>query len=429
MEQDINGTDIETALNGLPAQDNKALEPPAGLSPVSNMREEFYSKLYYNSEYDGILTGFNEIDQKLHGLKGIVTLAGTPKTGKTTLALQLALGAHDITGKTFNGAEVKDLVYVLFYSLELSASDINLKLLTHLTKEVNTNFIRYKGRQILETVGGVKSEGFKEVDKFPLIVDQREAIKAGELARLNLSRFFLRSLETDEKPNFETLDKDLNYVYHLAEKETAGTGLTPRVLVIIDHLQIFQITPDEAKRHGITSSIDTENYLIESFNSRQKKHKNLVFLLISQFKKDAFSSGTGDSDGEMEGVKGSVNITYLSSTIMTMRKVKDIHDTQPDGKHSSCRIINLNATDRNSGGIENMLIIFNPQAQSFHHFGRGYRGKGNVILADEKSKEAFRIKTQNLAGEFDEIYGVSKATFYNEFDNSKKENNDAKEKK
>lgn len=410
MSEQSTKPDAGNIIDALPGDSTN--ERPAGLKPVSEIKEDFYKRLYYKSEYDGILTGFNEIDRRLHGLKGVITLAGTPKTGKTTFALQLAAGAHNI--KEFQGEPVNDRTYILFYSLELSQDAINEKLVTYFAAAgspgvVTGNEIRFKGRGVLEKTGGV--EGDPDHERFSFTDDKIKAIEAGERARLNLDRFYLRTIE-DKPPGFIDLENDIKHIAERAKNETRETGQTPRILVIIDHLQLFRLSPDEIKNHEIKSTIDTENYLIEKFNTLQKNHSNLAIMLISQFNKAAFSEAGAGGDSQLEGVKGSVNITYVSSTIITMRTAHNFIGIK-DEKPIYARLIGLNATDRFSAGIENMMLLFNPQAQTFFPAGTGVINKYKDYSFDFTGNTEFEKDLTRLApggsenpGPFQKKYGV-----------------------
>lgn len=72
---------------------------------------------------DGLLTGIDALDQKLLGLKGgqLVVIAGRPKMGKTTLAMNIA--DHNA---------VRDGKQVLVFSLEMSETQITDKSLASL---------------------------------------------------------------------------------------------------------------------------------------------------------------------------------------------------------------------------------------------------------------------------------------------------------
>jgi len=82
-----------------------------------NRRERLGGKI------DGLLTGIKSLDDKLLGLKGgqLVVIAGRPKMGKTTLAMNIA-----------DQNAVRDGKQVLVYSLEMSGSQIMDKSLASL---------------------------------------------------------------------------------------------------------------------------------------------------------------------------------------------------------------------------------------------------------------------------------------------------------
>lgn len=94
------------------------LEKDLALTPVSNYLEDYQAELGDGSaKYRGLVSGFTEIDDLISGLDRFILLAGRSGAGKTTLALQLALGVAE-----------KDTP-VIIYSLEMCRAEIITKLL------------------------------------------------------------------------------------------------------------------------------------------------------------------------------------------------------------------------------------------------------------------------------------------------------------
>jgi len=94
------------------------LEKELALTPVSNFLEDYEAELGDGSQqYRGLVSGFTEIDDLISGLDRFILLAGRSGAGKTTLALQLALGVAERGNP------------VIIYSLEMSRSEIITKLL------------------------------------------------------------------------------------------------------------------------------------------------------------------------------------------------------------------------------------------------------------------------------------------------------------
>ena len=87
------------------------------LTPISAFLSDYKAELGDGSKaYRGIESGFKAIDDMISGLDKFILLAGRSGAGKTTLALQLALGVA-VKGTP-----------VIIYSLEMSRSEIISKL-------------------------------------------------------------------------------------------------------------------------------------------------------------------------------------------------------------------------------------------------------------------------------------------------------------
>ena len=100
------------------------LEKELNLTPVSNFLEDYEADLGDGTKkYRGLVSGFTEVDDLMSGLDRFILLAGRSGAGKTTLALQLALGVAE------KGTPV------IIYSLEMSRAEIITKLLQGIAHE------------------------------------------------------------------------------------------------------------------------------------------------------------------------------------------------------------------------------------------------------------------------------------------------------
>lgn len=92
-------------------------ERAESIHPLSADLQEYKNSLGDGSRpFRGLASGFNEIDNIIGGLDRFILLAGRSGAGKTTLALQLALGAAQKTP-------------VIIYSFEMSRNEIITSLL------------------------------------------------------------------------------------------------------------------------------------------------------------------------------------------------------------------------------------------------------------------------------------------------------------
>ncbi len=292
-------------------------------SSISNYKEDYYNTLGLgDSELLGIDTGFTGLNKKIHGLRGLVILAGVPKTGKTSYILQLA----------FQSAQKG--TPVLFYSLEMSKQQITTRMLSRLSKIPYIDILLKAGAYLK-----VKEQrNFKEcfTDK------QIESLAMAEAIRNQTSNFYIRSLEDEAKIDFKAVEREIEFI---KQKHSAKD-----VLVIIDHLQVFPFD-------NYRDQIDKEQNLITKFNEIQKKTASTI-VLISQKNKEAFKSKTSGNSNEMAGVKGSVDLVYLASLILTL------NESQEENNNPNTKLLELNIISRDTPGGQ-INLTFNGAYHSF----------------------------------------------------------------
>lgn len=132
----------------------------------------------------GVPTGLNEIDRMLGGLhkSDLLILAGRPSMGKTSLATNIAFNAAkkyktqtqpDGTTKVIDGA------VVAFYSLEMSAEQLTMRLLADYTG-ISSERIR-KGDLDKAEYANLQ-QGAIELNQLPLYIDDTGGISIAALA-------------------------------------------------------------------------------------------------------------------------------------------------------------------------------------------------------------------------------------------------------
>jgi len=355
------------------------------LQPLSEYREKYYNTLKMD-KIDGLYSGFPFIDNNLRGLRQTTVLAGSPKTGKTSFCTQLVTqiaafnGSHlypEIPLKNrgnndYPNIEIKQKQAVLFYSLEMSTSDITTKIISQLSG-VNYWEIKLNSKEKLEKISQEKAEG----EAF--LLDQ---LALAEEQRMKMNNIFIRDLnDYTDKDGKNTLD--FATVRAEIDQVKAATGAT-ELIVFIDHLQVFPIEPSTYK-----DQIDKEGQVIKEFN-KIALEKGVTMFLISQTNKEAMKAA-GDLFSDLEkaekrpnideylsGVKGSVDTVYIASGIWSMVKTgySGYYERQPAERDGSGNIIKearpamevkllaLIITERNSAGGFFYLLYF-PMQQKF----------------------------------------------------------------
>jgi len=262
----------------------------------------------------GIETGIDTLDKATMGLNGIVVLGGIAGLGKTSLALQIAFETCD-----------RDTP-VIFYSLEMPKRAIYTKILNRLSR-VGYGDIMLKGKPYLDPEAKDTDLMGNTVDFHSLFTkDEAEALEKARTRLVNIGdRLYIRSREKGEEAiNFTTLEEEINLV---KVKHNAD-----RVLVVVDHLQVFDFRKDERER--ASDQIDKESKLIDRFKGVSEKTETPI-LLISQKNKQGFGSSG------LESIKGSVDIVYLADIVMTL-EVENDNDTTLSGLKRVKLVINKN---------------------------------------------------------------------------------------
>jgi replicative DNA helicase len=249
--------------------------------PTSEFLDDYYRTLGDGTlELLGIKTGFEQLNKATLGLDGLIVLGGIAGAGKTSLALQLAFDASDTGTPT------------LFYSLEMPRRAVLTKILSRLAN-VRYSDILLKGRRYLSNIPQDYKLGYKLSDgDASRLTGSKDALKSTS------EKFYLRTRERDETDiNFDTVEREINFIKasHKAE----------RILVVIDHLQVF----NAGKDYRPTDQIDKENILITGFKGISER-TGATIILISQKNKAGFTSSG------LQTIKGSVDIVYLADVVM-----------------------------------------------------------------------------------------------------------------
>lgn len=264
--------------------------------PAGDYLEPYYKTLGDGTlEYLGIKTGLAKLDEKTLGLDGLIVLGGIAGQGKTSLALQLAFDACELGTPT------------IFYSLEMPRRAIFTKIFNRLA-QVRYSDILLKGRQYLDETRQNKNLLGEDIDFYKLLTEkQADSLKqAKEKLTKTSDKFYLRTRERKEPDiTFESVEREINLIK--AEHNNAD-----KVLVVIDHLQVFNA--GEYK-----DQIDKEGKLITGFKGISER-TGATIILLSQKNKAGFTSKG------LQTIKGSVDIVYLADVVMFLEGEKEKQD-------------------------------------------------------------------------------------------------------
>ena len=305
--------------------------------PAGEYLEPYYKTLGDGTlELLGIKTGLAELDKKTLGLDGLIVLGGIAGQGKTSLALQLAFNACELGTPT------------IFYSLEMPRRAIFTKILNRLAR-VRYSDILLKGRQYLDETKQNKNLLGESVDFHSLLTkEQADNLKEakGKLTKTS-DKFYLRTRESKEPDiTFESVEREINLIK--AEHNNAD-----KVLVVIDHLQVFNA--GEYK-----DQIDKEGRLITGFKGITER-TGATIMLISQKNKAGFTSKG------LQTIKGSVDIVYLADVVMFLEgeKEKEQDDIIADFGGQPLKKIDLVVDKNRYNAPSKIKLDFNGEYSSF----------------------------------------------------------------
>lgn len=227
-------------------------------------------------QFEGLATGMPTIDHLIGGLNRFVLLAARAGAGKSTLAIQMALGAHTAEG-----------VPVIYYSFEMKRDNVITMILQTFRAaheyKLTRNEIVLNGNSPISSASALA------------ITESTTALK-----ELGGSFYIIDSSDGD--PSLERIETDIAFVM------SKHGGVAP--LVIIDSIQDL-VKPDT---NGVTQA---EAVAVQKIVEIQQ-NTNATFLTISQKAK-----GASIDDG-YSSVLGSVSLIHKPTTVIELIGVYDL---------------------------------------------------------------------------------------------------------
>ncbi|MEO7026926.1 MAG: replicative DNA helicase [Caulobacteraceae bacterium] len=153
----------------------------AALAGAVDMAAEAFRR---DGGLSGLSTGLSDLDQMLGGLhpSDLVILAARPSMGKTSLAANIAFSVarrYSWEPRLDGGRKTVDGGVVAFFSLEMSAEQLAMRLLAEVT-EVPSDKIR-KGEISASDFGRIR-DAAREIGEAPLYIDATGGISIAKLA-------------------------------------------------------------------------------------------------------------------------------------------------------------------------------------------------------------------------------------------------------
>lgn len=281
----------------LTQSDEQKQAKAAKLLPINSYLQEYREQLGDGSlSYRGLESGFKEIDQLISGLDRFILLAGRSGAGKTTLAIQLAMGV----------AEHK--IPVLVYSLEMSRNEILTKFVQAACHSGN-----YMGEanglyaNTIELNGNW--QGLDQVSKQGLDESLNHLGKLGELVYIrDSSNGIPPILDTDATRKADS-KTEARSIYRDIEDAKASHGVD-KVLVLIDSVQ--DIVPSS------NNQVQAEVKTLADLTTLQQK-TGATILVTAQ--KNKASTTSVDSYGD---VMGSMSFIHKPNTVLTLETPREM---------------------------------------------------------------------------------------------------------
>ena len=232
------------------------------------------------SHMAGVPTGFKDVDNLFHGLRGgdLVILAARPGIGKTSFALNMATNA------------AKSGTSVAFFSLEMSASQLVQRILC---AEARISLSKIRGGYISEGDWGAIADASNRLSKLELFIDDSPGLSILE-ARAKARRE-LRSVES-------------------------GKGL-----IIVDYLQLMQ--PPQTRRDGNRA---VEVGEISRGLKVLAKEMNMPVIALSQLSRAV--EMRGKKRPQLSDLRESGSIEQDADIVMFIDRSMDEIEAEQDGR-------------------------------------------------------------------------------------------------
>ncbi len=290
----------------LTQSDEQKQAKAAKLLPINSYLQEYREQLGDGSlKFRGLESGFEEIDNLISGLDRFILLAGRSGAGKTTLAIQLALGV----------AERK--IPVLVYSLEMSRSEILTKFLQAACH--SGNYMGVSSGLYANTVElNGNSPHLDPTTKTAIEDSLNHLTKLGERLYIRDSGNGVPPILDTESTKKADSKTEARSIYRDIEDAKASHGVD-KVLVIIDSVQ--DIVP------ASNNQVQAEVKALGDLTTLQQK-TNATILVTAQ--KNKASTTSVDSYGD---VMGSMSFIHKPNTVLTLETPREMLRGMGGGKN------------------------------------------------------------------------------------------------
>lgn len=262
------------------------------LTPINAFLSDYKRELGDGSkDYRGIESGFKAIDDMISGLDKFILLAGRSGAGKTTLALQLALGV------ALKGTPV------IIYSLEMSRSEILSKLVQVMASNMGNKLylstidLEYNNPELDPKLKGIVDDA----------LDQLAKIGDHLYIRDGLNGIPKIALYADERPpkagELKTIQQDV--------VEAKARHDADKVLVLIDSVQDVV---DTANGNQTQAEVEAVNRIVALQQST-----DATVLCTAQKNKGSINSNDPYGD-----IMGSMSFIHKPNTVLALETPREM---------------------------------------------------------------------------------------------------------
>jgi replicative DNA helicase len=243
---------------------------------------------YRGEKYLGLCQKtLQEIDENLLGLRKFILLAAAPNVGKTAMTIQWGLDV----------LKNHDDACLVYFSLEMTASDILIRMLCNLSEMNYQTFVLGNGKQERQ-------------------LDHSAHFNSSELAKIDLAKKTMGAigdrLQIIDSSQSHYLDAQMAiYIINQLKERT----MTKRVIVIIDYLQVWPVQ----KNQKFSSEIEADKWRIGEIKKIRDAINDDPVIVISEARKPSQNEEAWGND--LSDVMGSARGTYTPDVVMLFAQV------------------------------------------------------------------------------------------------------------
>ncbi len=281
---------------------------------VGEAFEELSRLSQQGSSIVGVPTGFRDVDELFHGLRGgdLAIIAARPGVGKTSFALNLATNAAKLG------------TAVAFFSLEMSAGQLTQRILG---SEARVSLSRIRSGKVSEADWGMIADASAKLSNLEMFIDDTPGLSIME-ARAKARRELRHVIGTDKEG-----------------------------LIIVDYLQLMQ--PPQVRRDGNRA---VEVGEISRGLKIMAKEMDMPVIALSQLNRAV--EMRGKKRPMLADLRESGSIEQDADIVMFIDRSMDEAEAEENGRPELGKAELLVAKHRN-GALRDIPLSFNPEFTRF----------------------------------------------------------------